>query len=90
MTMPGFTAEASLDKPSGHYHSAYAFTEAGGNTLHPAQAPPPHPPRIPWGSGLRCFRDCERRCRNWCGSDFACFLHCREPWCYVGCNLPVP
>jgi hypothetical protein len=96
MSTPGFTAEASLEKPRGHYHSAHAFTEAGGNALLPAQrdpiccAPEPHPPLMPWGSGWTCFGQCAERCRRWCGRDFLCNLDCRDPWCYVGCNLNVP
>jgi hypothetical protein len=88
--MPGFTAETSLGETRGHYHSAYAFGEAGRSTLRLAQAPPPHPPLMPWGFGLSCFRACESRCRTWCGSDFGCLMDCREPWCFVGCNLDVP
>jgi hypothetical protein len=37
MSMPGFTAEASLGKTRGHYHGAHAFTQAGRNALLPAQ-----------------------------------------------------
>jgi hypothetical protein len=88
--IPGFTALASLDEPSGHYSSAYAFTDAGESTLRLAQAPPPHPPLMPWGSGSGCFRDCEQRCQMWCGTDFGCRLECRDPWCFVGCNLEAP
>jgi hypothetical protein len=91
MSMPGFTAEASLDKTSGYYHSAHAFTEAGGNALRPAQrccAPEPHPPLMPWGFGWRCNAECQERCRRWCPQgDLGCFVDCREPWCWVGCNL---
>jgi hypothetical protein len=94
MNMPGFTAEASLEKTRGHYHSAHTFAEAGGNALLPAQrccAPPPHPPLMPWGFGWRCVQQCFGRCDEWCPSgDIGCIVECSDPWCYVGCNEIVP
>jgi hypothetical protein len=82
MSMPGFSAEASLYKTSGRYHSAHAFTESGGNALLPAQ----------WDGDCdwRCFWDCQRRCPSVCGSDHECLVTCREFWCYLECNCIVP
>jgi hypothetical protein len=98
MSMPGFSAEASLHKPHGYYHSAHAFTAAGGNALLPAQwccAPEPHPPLMPWSASWacdwRCLGRCEARCRSWCPrGDLGCFVECRDPWCFIGCNCEVP
>jgi hypothetical protein len=86
MTMPGFTAEASLDKPHGHYHGAHAFTQAGRNALLPAQVWSEWCPD-PWSA--RCFRSCEWQCSRRCGSDRWCFVNCRDD-CYWQCNCIVP
>jgi hypothetical protein len=85
MNMPGFTAEASLEKTGGHYHSAHAahaYAEAGGNALHPAQ----HWEFCDW----RCFWNCQGRCPRVCGSDRECLWWCREFGCYEECNCLVP
>jgi hypothetical protein len=37
--IPGFTAEMSLHRPSGHYRS-WRFRLPGGGTVYPAQLPP--------------------------------------------------
>jgi hypothetical protein len=81
MNIPGFSAQASLYKTSGHYHSTHAFTESGGNALRPAQGP--------WGCNTRCLWDCRRWCTRQCGSDRLCLLVCRED-CYDQCNCLTP
>jgi hypothetical protein len=78
MSMPGFTAEAPLNYPRGYYHSAPAFTAAGGNALHPAQ--------WPWGCNSRCVIRCQARCPSVCGSDNECLMACTEIWCYRECG----
>jgi hypothetical protein len=86
MNIPGFTAEASLDKPRGYYQSAHAFTEAGGNALLPAQwwfyCPDP------WSQ--RCFRSCQAQCTRSCAPfDRWCLVTCNED-CYWQCNCDTP
>jgi hypothetical protein len=84
MNIPGFSGEASLYETSGYYHSAHAFTEAGGNALLPAQGWCPQP----WG--YSCIQSCRRWCGQYCRHDPSCdLLNCNED-CWWRCNCYPP
>jgi hypothetical protein len=88
MTMPSFTADASLYESSGHYHVAGTF-EQTGRTVHPAQS-------ATCASGGLCYtpqagffcncppgQQCTRLpCPQYC--HLVCFLW----WCWTRCERP--
>jgi hypothetical protein len=74
MNMPGFTAEASVYKPTERYHMSGVITGRKPNTVEPAQVCGPCDCRVRcYGSGI--FRNCEFLCSQSC-------LFCAEP---IGC-----
>ena len=91
MNIPGFTAEASLDRASEHYQMTSVLgPEPNDTTILPAQFFTPNPdgpdgipipgrPDIPTIPGPRCFRVCTWECfpTPW---GRRCF-----PWCYWIC-----
>jgi hypothetical protein len=82
MNMPGFTAEASVYKVKGHYHTTNIPNEGGGVSegVRLAQMPFCHRGRA------NCVLDCEARCDDdpyYCGINCRCCCSGRPPFtCY--------
>ena len=82
MSLPGFTAEASLYKTSERYQITGTVTQAEG-TIHLAQGIPPVGGN--WPSQPSCTADCLIRCRKYdCqGDPWFCGSWC---WGWCGCT----
>jgi hypothetical protein len=80
MTMPGFTAEASLYRPGAHYRGTVTFGQTEG-TLQPAQ-------------DANCLARCRAACNLSCSGLFGreramCIRECRLE-CLDICSAPPP
>jgi hypothetical protein len=82
MMMPGFTAEVSLHRTSGRYHTMRTGGTWGPGDITPAQ-----------DCDETCLRPCQEDCKanSYGGSQLgACLLGCRKECCVVPIPPPTP
>jgi len=75
MNMPGFRAEASLERTKNLYHTAGTFSQADG-AIRPAIVPRPN----------NCISRCDY-CLGICRGDFRCIISCAgscASYCLIG------